>query len=84
MIFTNYLVCFFLIALGIYCMVTKKNLFKICVGMGLVDYGVNLLIVSVGFHDGGTAPIFTLSEPIRDTSYVTPTTQSLTTTSIFL
>jgi len=84
MIFTNYLVCFFLIALGIYCMVTKKNLFKICVGMGLVDYGVNLLIVSVGFNDGGTAPIFNISELTRDTFFVDPIPQALTLTSIVI
>ena len=78
MIFTNYLVCFFLIALGIYCMVSQKNLFKITVGMGLVDYGVNLLIVSVGFHDGGTAPIFNIAELNRSSFFVDPIPQALT------
>ena len=52
--------------------------------MGLVDYGVNLLIVSVGFHDGGTAPIFNISELTRDTFFVDPIPQALTLTSIVI
>ena len=84
MIFTNYLVCFFLVALGIYCMVSQKNLFKITVGMGLVDYGVNLLIVSVGFRSGGTAPIFNISELTRSSFFVDPIPQALTLTSIVI
>lgn len=84
MIIFNYITAFFLIALGIYCMVVKKNLIKICIGMGLVDYGANLLIVSVGFHDGGTAPIFNLAELSRESFFVDPIPQALTLTSIVI
>ena len=84
MIATNYIVSFMLIALGIFCMVAKKNLIKICIGMGLVDYGVNLLIVSVGFNPGGTAPIFTISELNRASFFVDPIPQALTLTSIVI
>lgn len=84
MITTNFIASFMLIALGIFCMVAKKNLIKICIGMGLVDYGVNLLIVSVGFHTGGTAPIFTMSELNRDSFFVDPIPQALTLTSIVI
>lgn len=84
MIAFNYIVSFALVVLGIYCMVAKRNLVKICIGMGLVDYGVNLLIVSVGFHPGGTAPIFTMSELTRDSFFVDPIPQALTLTSIVI
>lgn len=84
MILMNYLACFALLVLGIYCMVTQKNLIKIAVGMGLVDYGVNLLIVSVGFNAGGTAPIFTISELTRSSFFVDPIPQALTLTSIVI
>ena len=84
MIVSNYIVSFLLIALGIFCMVAKKNMIKICIGMGLVDYGVNLLIVSVGFHPGGTAPIFTISELDRTSFFVDPIPQALTLTSIVI
>ena len=84
MILMNYLASFALLILGIYCMVTQKNLIKIAVGMGLVDYGVNLLIVSVGFNPGGTAPIFTISELNRASFFVDPIPQALTLTSIVI
>lgn len=84
MIACNFIVSFFLIALGVYCMVVKKNLIKISIGMGLVDYGANLLIVSVGFHDGGTAPIFSIAELTRESFFVDPIPQALTLTSIVI
>lgn len=84
MILENYIVSFFLIALGLYCMATKKNLIKILIGMGLCDYGTNLLIVSIGFNPGGTAPIFTISELYRDSFFVDPVPQALTLTSIVI
>lgn len=84
MIACNYIASFALVVLGIYCMVTRHDLIKICIGMGLVDYGVNLLIVSVGFHPGGTAPIFTISELTRASFFVDPIPQALTLTSIVI
>ena len=84
MIAMNYVAAFALVALGIFCIVTKRNLIKICIGAGLVDYGVNLLIVSVGFNPGGTAPIFTISELNRASFFVDPIPQALTLTSIVI
>ena len=84
MIAMNYMASFALIALGIYCIVAKRNLFKICIGSGLIDYGVNLLIVSVGFNPGGTAPIFTIPELNRASFFVDPIPQALTLTSIVI
>ncbi len=84
MIAMNYMAAFALIALGICCIVSKRNLFKICIGSGLVDYGVNLLIVSVGFNPGGTAPIFTITELNRSSFFVDPIPQALTLTSIVI
>ena len=84
MIIANYIASFVLIALGFYTIVAKKNLLKIVIGMGIVDYGVNLLIVSVGFNPGGTAPIFAISELTRESFFVDPIPQALTLTSIVI
>lgn len=54
------------------------------VGMGMMDYGANLMIISVGFHDGGTAPIFVMSELNRASFFVDPVPQALTLTSIVI
>ncbi|CDF58145.1 sodium:proton antiporter [Thermobrachium celere] len=84
MLLMNYITCIILIVLGLYTIVTKKNAMKIVIGMGLLDYGINLLLISVGFKAGGTAPIFTISELDRTSFFVDPVPQALTLTSIVI
>ena len=64
MILINYLASFFLIVLGLYCIVTKYDLMKSVIGLSIIDYGVNLLIITIGFNPGGTAPIFSFGEHV--------------------
>ena len=78
----NYIAAFFLIVLGFYTIVTKYNLVKTVIGLGIADYGVNLLIISIGYN-GGTAPIFTEGE-ITVSHFVDPIPQALTLTSIVI
>ena len=86
MILINYIVAICLIALGLYVMCAKRELIKIVIGMGITDYGINLLIVSIGFHENGTAPIYTLSDIINGnlSHFVDPIPQALTLTSIVI
>ena len=44
MMLANYIGAIALIVLGFYAMIAKHDIIKIVVGMGLVDYGLNLLI----------------------------------------
>lgn len=80
----NYFVSFFFIVLGLYCMVTRHNLFKVVIGMSIVDYGTNLLIVSIGAANGGTAPIYTEGEILPGSWFVDPIPMALTLTSIVI
>ena len=80
----NYIGAFFLIALGFYCIVTKHNMVKTVIGMCIADYGVNLLIIAVGYNPGGTAPIFTEGELTAASYFVDPIPQALTLTSIVI
>jgi len=84
MIIMNYIGSIILIVLGLYTIVTKKNIFKTVIGMGIVDYGVNLLIISIGFNPGGTAPIFSINELTHESFFVDPVPQALTLTSIVI
>ena len=84
MILMNYIAAFFLIVLGLYTIVTKYNLVKTVIGLSIMEYGVNLLIVSIGFNPGGTAPIFTFSELNPSSFFVDPIPQALTLTSIVI
>ncbi len=69
------------IGLGLYAMLYKRNLIKIVIGLSLVESGVNLFLVSLGYRNGGIAPIYT-SAP--STHMVLPTPQALTLTSIVI
>ena len=84
MIQFNYVCAFFLIVLGFYTIVTKYNLVKTVIGMSIMDYGVNLLIISIGYTPGGTAPIFTKDELTQASYFVDPIPQALTLTSIVI
>ena len=87
MIIVNYVVAVLLLVLGLYAVCTQKNLIKVVLGLGIIDYGINLLIVSVGFNKGGTAPIFTISDLLNGISsnfFVDPVPQALTLTSIVI
>ena len=87
MILVNYVASIVLIVLGLYTVCTKKNLIKIVLGLGIVDYGVNMLIVSLGFNEGGTAPLWTMSDLLNGVApsfFVDPVPQALTLTSIVI
>ena len=47
-----------LMLIGLYAALVKKSLLKIVIGLSIVDSGLNLLIVTLGYIKGGTAPIF--------------------------
>ncbi|KAJ53369.1 multicomponent Na+:H+ antiporter subunit C [Clostridium tetanomorphum] len=79
----NYIGSFIVILLGLYIMMTKKNLIKIVIGMSLLDSGLNLLLVSIGFRAGGTAPIF-ITDLKKGAFFVDPVPQALTLTSIVI
>ena len=84
MILLNYIASFFLIVLGLYCIVVKYDLMKTVIGLSIMDYGVNLLIITVGFNPGGTAPIYTFGELRPESFFVDPIPQALTLTSIVI
>ena len=48
---------FALILIGLYGILSNKNILKIIVGFSLFDTGLHVLIVTVGYIKGGTAPI---------------------------
>lgn len=70
-----------LVILGIITMLIKRNLIKMIMGLALVEAGVNLLLVSLGYREGGIAPIFT-NAPAG--VMVMPTVQAMTLTNIVI
>ena len=52
-----YLLAFGVLLVGLYAVVAKRNLVKIIVGVLIIDYAVNLILLLVGYRSGGQAPI---------------------------
>ena len=67
--------------IGIITVLLKKNLIKILLGINILESAVNLFLVSLGYREGGVAPIFTLAP---SELMVLPTPQALTLTSIVI
>ena len=77
-----YFLCFALFLVGVYGMITKRDLIKIILASGITGYAVNLLIVLVGYRRDASYPIITAAVPVK--SMVDPLPQALVLTSIVI
>ena len=77
-----YLLCLVLFALGIYCILRKRNIIKIIVGIIICEYAVNLFFILVGYRMQGRAPIYIPGEKVVE--MVDPLPQALVLTSIVI
>jgi len=79
---------FSLVLVGIYGVLTRRNIIKILLALNILETGINLLIVSLGNTPGGKAPILTGSTaPVTpDTAlfFADPLPQALVLTSIVI
>jgi multicomponent Na+:H+ antiporter subunit C len=81
-----YVLTFALLLLGVYAVVSKKNVIKIIVGVLIIDYAVNMLLVLVGYRTGGRAPILAAGESSEQLAAtgVDPLPQAMVLTSIVI
>jgi multicomponent Na+:H+ antiporter subunit C len=78
-----YIGAFGLVLTGLYIILIKHNLIKVIIGLGILDTGVNLFLISIGYITKGTAPIF--SRPEIDSEHmVDPVPQALVLTAIVI
>lgn len=73
----------YLMVIGIIIAVTVKHLLKILLGLEIFSVGLNLLIISLGYVKGGTAPIFSKYPNLFD-KVVDPVPQALVLTAIVI
>ena len=81
-----YVLALLLMVIGLYVVVAKKNIIKIIVGVLILEYAVNMLLVLVGYRTGGTAPILTRGQAAADMAQtgVDPMPQAMVLTSIVI
>lgn len=78
---TLYLMCFFLFLVGVYGAITKRDLIKIILAIGIMGYSVNLFLVLIAYRSEAFAPI--LKEGVK-VAMVDPLPQALVLTSIVI
>jgi multicomponent Na+:H+ antiporter subunit C len=76
-----YLAVVGLIIIGLSAVLFKKNLIKIIIGITIIQSGVNLFLITLGYREGSIAPIWT-SSPGGIMAFPVP--QALTLTSIVI
>ncbi len=84
----NYIIAMLLVALGLYCLLLKRNLIKIIIGLAVLTDGIHLFLISLGYRAGGIAAIVS-GEMLSDLSgfaarAVDPIPQALVLTSIVI
>ena len=70
-----------LVIIGLYAVIIKRNLIKIVIGITLIESGINLFLITLGFRDNSSAPIYTDSSA---GIMSLPVPQALTLTSIVI
>ena len=72
-----------LILLGLWSLLSNKDIIRMIIGFTLFDLGIHIIMISVGYRAGGTAPILTDLSDIGK-SFVDPVPQALVLTSIVI
>jgi multisubunit Na+/H+ antiporter MnhC subunit len=75
-----------LILVGLWGMLTQRNLIRMIVGFSLLDTGIHMVMVSIGYVTGGTAPIIDATVPASEAAsrVVDPLPSALVLTAIVI
>jgi len=77
-----YLLCLLLFCIGLYGVLRKRNLVKIIISLGIIEYAMNLFFILLGYRFQGRAPIEAPGQGI--VNMVDPFPQALVLTSIVI
>lgn len=75
-----------LLLIGMWGMLVRKNIIRMIVGFSLIDTGIHMIMVSLGYIRGGTAPIIdgSVDRATALTSVVDPVPSALVLTAIVI
>ena len=77
-----YLLCLMLFCCGLYCILRKRNIIKIIIGVIISEYAVNLFFILAAYRLEGRSPIFSRETEILN--MVDPLPQALVLTAIVI
>jgi energy-converting hydrogenase B subunit E len=55
-----------LILIGLWGMLTQRNMIRMIIGFSLTDTGIHMVMVSIGYITAGTAPIINAAVPMNE------------------
>lgn len=70
-----------LVGIALYIIISQRNLIKLVMGIVILQAGVNLFLITLGYREAGIAPIYTNAP---EGVMVLPVPQALTLTSIVI
>lgn len=79
---TVYWMCFILFLVGLYGVITRRNLIKIAISLSIMEFSCFLFLALIGYREGGVAPIVDPADPVQ--IYVDPLPQALVLTAIVI
>lgn len=79
---TVFIMCFILFLVGLYGVLTRRNLIKIVIGITIMEFSVFLFLVLIGYIEDGVAPI--LTENLENQVFVDPLPQAMVLTAIVI
>ncbi len=81
-----YSLCFALLLIGLYGVLTRRHVIKIVISLLVIEYGIHLFIVLLGYRAGGVPPIIDVDtdKQVWLQQSVDPLPQALVLTSIVI
>ena len=76
------MLCLILFSIGLYCVLRKRNIIKIIIGIGIMEYAINLFFILIGYVKEGRSPIFARDQVV--TKMVDPLPQAMVLTAIVI
>ncbi len=77
---------FLLSLIGFWGLMTRRDIFRLVIGFSLMDTGVHMIMVGIGYVRNGTAPIFDEAVPLAEAirTVVDPVPSALVLTAIVI
>lgn len=79
---TIYIMTFILFLVGLYGVLTKRNMIKIVIGFSIMEFSIFLFLSLIGYVENGIAPIVQKAD--ESVTYVDPLPQAMVLTAIVI
>jgi multicomponent Na+:H+ antiporter subunit C len=77
-----YLLCLMLFAIGIFGVLTQRNLIKIIISLAVIESSINIFLILLGYREGGETAIVTNGTELLKRTAVDPLPQAMVLTII--